>query len=733
MKAGPLLIQWHSESQPIYSVHFDPHGKGRLATAGGDNNVRLWSIEAQGEERKVTYLSTLTRHTQPVNVVRFCPKGEMLASAGDDGNVLLWVPSESSMAPMGEDHADDKETWRIKHMCRTSTGAEIYDLAWSPDGQYFITGGVDNTARIFNAHTGTMIRQIAEHSHFVQGVAWDPLNEFVATQSSDRSVHIYALKLKDGTPTLSTHGKFNRMDLPGRRISSNSPAPAAPPSELTHRTSNASASNLAIASPAPSNPGTPLTTPLPMDPPLFASSRRSSFGSSPSFRRSASPAPSLPLPAVRPEISSPSLSAAMGLAVRNTNLYHNEAMTSFFRRLTFSADGSLLFTPAGHYKTSQAFTGDPTKTTDDITNTVYIYTRAGFNKPPVAHLPGHKKPSVAVKCSPILYTLRSAAKPTSHITIDTSSGSEEIPLLPDPIVPQTPTAVMEPPPLSVATSLTESMAAPSPKPSADGEPASPAPAPAFSLPYRMVYAVATQDAVFVYDTQQTTPICVVSNLHYATFSDLTWSNDGLTLLMSSTDGFCSTLAFSPGELGQVYSGPHPTYNHPVVSTSIALPTSSAGSTPIPTPTATASPSLTKASPIPVPPSHPSPAPFILRPGSPTRSNSQSSIATMTSIQTGGFPNNPTPTMGHVPLVTAANSGPPVVVPPMTTPPQTPASLHGGQHSATSSISGSVLGKRDMGATSESEKEETKSKKRRIAPTLVGPTGSTDITKEEETK
>jgi chromatin assembly factor 1 subunit B len=80
--------------------------------------------------------------------------GEMLASAGDDGNVLLWVPSESSMTTLTEEHADDKETWRIKHMCRTPSGAEIYDLAWSPDGQYFITGGVDNTARIFNAHTG---------------------------------------------------------------------------------------------------------------------------------------------------------------------------------------------------------------------------------------------------------------------------------------------------------------------------------------------------------------------------------------------------------------------------------------------------------------------------------------------------------------------------------------------------------------------------------------------------
>lgn len=34
MKASPLLISWHNDNAPIYSVHFDPNGKGRLATAG---------------------------------------------------------------------------------------------------------------------------------------------------------------------------------------------------------------------------------------------------------------------------------------------------------------------------------------------------------------------------------------------------------------------------------------------------------------------------------------------------------------------------------------------------------------------------------------------------------------------------------------------------------------------------------------------------------------------------
>lgn len=61
MKASPLLVSWHNDNTPIYAVHFEPHGKGRLATGGGDNNVRLWKVDREGEERVVTYLSTLIR------------------------------------------------------------------------------------------------------------------------------------------------------------------------------------------------------------------------------------------------------------------------------------------------------------------------------------------------------------------------------------------------------------------------------------------------------------------------------------------------------------------------------------------------------------------------------------------------------------------------------------------------------------------------------------------------
>ena len=81
--------------------------------------------------------------------------------------MILWVPSDTPVQTFGgNDGLEDKESWRPKHMCRSS-GAEIYDLAWSPDGQYFIIGSMDNVARIYSAGTG-VFTPTTVHSEYQQ-------------------------------------------------------------------------------------------------------------------------------------------------------------------------------------------------------------------------------------------------------------------------------------------------------------------------------------------------------------------------------------------------------------------------------------------------------------------------------------------------------------------------------------------------------------------------------------
>ena len=93
--------------------------------------------------------------------------------------------------------------------CRISDNEDIYGLQWSPSGQFLMVGLTDNTCVIFDYHIGNFVSQdsfflffmfcflgkvvktLKDHDHFVQGVAWDPLDACLASQSSDRYAHSY--------------------------------------------------------------------------------------------------------------------------------------------------------------------------------------------------------------------------------------------------------------------------------------------------------------------------------------------------------------------------------------------------------------------------------------------------------------------------------------------------------------------------------------------------------------
>ena len=495
---------------------------------------------------------------------------------------------------------------------------------------------------VFTCSSGKCISEIAEHNHYVQGVAWDPLNEFIATQSSDRSMHVYNVSTKSGAFEVHAVGKNSRIAHHHTRTPSSHGRP-----RMFRRESTASDTESVITTlseqikeegvlpsvsgttqhqnvpltPATSIASTPsqsMFPPPPMDKP---SSRRSSFSgsnapSSPALyaRYARSPSPLPALPAIRSSIPSPS-------TWNSVRLYGDEGFTNFFRRLTFSPDGGLLMTPAGQFedpsvvpgasrsssgnKTEEARgrKGHPDATNPNSGSSVYIYSRANFARPPVAQLPGHKKASVAVRFSPILYELRPGVfgadvpTDTKHVLVekgrDTAinvdvggsqaastpntpalSASSEIPLMPSPsksallaplAVPAfTSTSLAL---LSPVLSATDSVRASSP---AISKPSTPAPLPStssvFALPYRMLFAVATMDTIAIHDTQQAGPICLLTKLHYDEFTDMSWSvlffspppslktelityaavcrsPDGQCLMLSSRDGYCTIVVF----------------------------------------------------------------------------------------------------------------------------------------------------------------------------------------------
>lgn len=228
MEASNLQIYWH-ESQPIYSLCFQPHNgsKRKLLTAGGDNKVRVWMLNFEEDNDTkidtIDFLSSLTQHEQAVNVVRFNSNGDVLASAGDDGQLLLWKQNDGLVREFGVEDAEFdefKESWTVWKKIRQGGDAfEIYDLSWSPDNRYIVTASMDNAVKIFDVEAGQRILSLTDHNHYVQGVVWDPLNEYIFSQSADRSLNIYEI-VKDSSQAvtgLKMKNKIVKGDLPQRQ------------------------------------------------------------------------------------------------------------------------------------------------------------------------------------------------------------------------------------------------------------------------------------------------------------------------------------------------------------------------------------------------------------------------------------------------------------------------------------------------------------------------------------
>ena len=205
-----------------------------------------------------------------------------------------------------------------------------------------------------------------------------------------------------------------------------------------------------------------------------------------------------------------------GAKPRGQFIFGDENLPTFFRRLAWSPDGAFLAVPAGLAISPQS-SGD---------FAAHVYARGSWSHP-VLSLPTLAKPAVAVRFCPVIFE-REGDRPSAEAdaTASDAPGAE------------TPRAG-------------EGGASPASSPSPAADRGEHGQGGTFSeLPYRMVFATASLDAVAVYDTCSSEPLAVITGLHYAAITDLAWSPDGSLLAISSSDGYCSFVSFEDGELGR---------------------------------------------------------------------------------------------------------------------------------------------------------------------------------------
>ena len=126
-------------------------------------------------------------HTSTVNICRFSPNGMYLATGSDDSSIVIWT---QRLRPISFGSTEEKIIWSNYKILRGHL-SDVYDISWSPDSKYILSGSVDNSAIIFSIEKGKSVLRMNDHSNFVQGVSWDPRNKYIVTQSCDKTVRIY--------------------------------------------------------------------------------------------------------------------------------------------------------------------------------------------------------------------------------------------------------------------------------------------------------------------------------------------------------------------------------------------------------------------------------------------------------------------------------------------------------------------------------------------------------------
>ena len=166
----PLLTLAHSSS--VFSVAFDPKDR-ILATGGQEGNVILWDI-ATGDEIRV-----LRGHADYVTAIAFKPDGTRIATSSWDGTAKVW----------------DSVTGQELFTLGSHTGA-VTSIAFSPDGTRIATASEDGTAKLWDASTGEELLTFFEDGSALYDILFSSDGKLLAA-GGDSGVHVYVLEIDE--------------------------------------------------------------------------------------------------------------------------------------------------------------------------------------------------------------------------------------------------------------------------------------------------------------------------------------------------------------------------------------------------------------------------------------------------------------------------------------------------------------------------------------------------------
>ena len=89
----------------------------------------------------------------------------------------------------------------------------VWTVAYAPDGQTLVSGGVDRLVRVWDIETGRLLRSMRGHTHDIRAAVFTPDGQTLATGSEDRTIRLWNLKTGEPIKLLFTRYDHNVCSL----------------------------------------------------------------------------------------------------------------------------------------------------------------------------------------------------------------------------------------------------------------------------------------------------------------------------------------------------------------------------------------------------------------------------------------------------------------------------------------------------------------------------------------
>ena len=172
-----------AHTEDVTHVAFSADGK-YLATASNDKTVAVSDAISRRQIASLVHEATV-----------YC------FAFSSDGRRLVTVSGETSLGA-DETRTHTARVWEInskREIVRFSLEGPVFDLTFSPDGQYIATASKDSTARVWEASTGREVARIREAD--IEGVKFSADGTWLATLTEDSAL----------TTVVSFHPELRKM------------------------------------------------------------------------------------------------------------------------------------------------------------------------------------------------------------------------------------------------------------------------------------------------------------------------------------------------------------------------------------------------------------------------------------------------------------------------------------------------------------------------------------------